>query len=52
MSTSLFAFDMPLIRGDVFYITLTLTERRQVYVSAHSDLLSTRLHEAHGEKNI
>ena len=51
MSISLFAFDMPLIRGDVFYITVTLTERTQLHVSAHKDLLSTRLHEAHRKKN-
>ena len=50
MSTSLFAYDMQLIRRDVFYITVTLTERTQLHVSAKNDLLSTRLHEAHGKK--
>ena len=43
---------MPLIRGDVFYITVsTLPERTQLHVSANNDLLSTRLHEAHRKKN-
>ena len=51
MSISFFAFDMPL-RGDVFYVTVTLTERTQLHVSAHNDLLSTRLHEAHGKKKL
>ena len=35
---------------DVFYITVTLTERTQLHVSAHNDLLSTRLHDAHGKR--
>ena len=51
MSITLFAFDMPLIGVDVFYITVTLTERAQLHVSAHKELLSTRLYEAHGKKN-
>ena len=35
----------------VFYITVTLTERTQLDVSAHKDLLSTRLHDSHENKN-
>ena len=52
MSINFFAFDMLLIRGDVFYIAVTLTERTKLHLSAHNDLLSTRLHEAHGKKII
>ena len=51
-SAFLFAFDMPLIRRDVFYITVALTERTQLHVSAHNDLLSTRLHDTHENKNL
>ena len=44
MSTSLLAYDMRLIRRDVFYRNVTLTERTELHVSAHNNLLSTRLY--------
>ena len=52
MSASLFAIDMPLLRRAPFYRTVTLRERTQLHVSAHNDLLSTRLGEAHEKKII